>query len=144
MSTEKRSLYRMMISSITFSLLAQNSPAQGRIDRHESKTYKGYMVRARPIYVYRKLTFSSSLIILLLGFLPGCSTQPQTHPLDTKAVPRDAEFLAECSIKGVMACKIMSALSGDYGAEKRSACIAYRDSNWRLVEQCGSLPARQP
>ena len=102
------------------------------------------MVRARPIYLYRKLTFSPSLIILLLGFLLGCSTQPQTHPLDTKAVPRDAEFLAECSIKGVMACKIMSALSGDYGAEKRSACIAYRDSNWRLVEQCGSLPARQP
>jgi hypothetical protein len=102
------------------------------------------MVRARPIYVYRKLAFSPSLIIVLLGFLLGCSTQPQTHPLDTKPVPRDAEFLAECSIKGVMACKIMSALSGDYGAEKRSACIAYRDSNWRLVEQCGSVPAKQP
>jgi len=43
-----------------------------------------------------------------------------------------------------MACKFMSAMSGDYGAEKRSACIAYRDSNWKLVEQCGSLPARQP
>jgi len=102
------------------------------------------MFRACPNRRYCKLAFSSSLIILLLGFLLGCSTQPQTHPLDTKSVPRDAEFLTECSIKGVMACKIMSTLSGDYGAEKRSACIAYRDSNWRLVEQCGSLPARQP
>jgi len=43
-----------------------------------------------------------------------------------------------------MACKFMSAMSGDYGAEKRSACIAYRDSNGKLVEQCGSVPARQP
>ena len=102
------------------------------------------MVRARPIYLYRKLTFSSSLVILLLGLLPGCSAQSQSHPLDTKPVPPDAQFLTECSIKGVMACKLMSAMSGDYGAEKRSACIAYRDSNWKLVEQCGSLPARQP
>ena len=78
------------------------------------------------------------------GFCRAVLPNLKAHPLDTKAVPRDAEFLAECSIKGVMACKIMSALSGDYGAEKRSACIAYRDSNWRLVEQCGSLPARQP
>ena len=101
------------------------------------------MVRAHPIYLYRKLMFSSSLVILL-QLLPGCSTQPQTHPLDTRPIPRDAEFLTECSIKGVMACKVMSALSGDYGAERRSACIAYRDSNWKLVEQCGSLPARQP
>jgi len=38
----------------------------------------------------------------------------------------------------------MSVLSGDYGAEKRAACIAYRDRNWKLVEQCGSLPATDP
>jgi hypothetical protein len=43
-----------------------------------------------------------------------------------------------------MACKVMSALSGDYGAERRPDCIAYRDSNFKLVEQCGSLPAKQP
>ncbi|HSE86014.1 MAG TPA: hypothetical protein VLJ79_07340 [Candidatus Binatia bacterium] len=43
-----------------------------------------------------------------------------------------------------MACKVMSALSGDYGAERRSDCIAYRDSSFKLVEQCGSLPAKQP
>jgi len=102
------------------------------------------MFCAHPVYLYRKLTFSSSLAILLLGLLPGCSAQPQTHPLDTKPVPPDAQFLTECSIKGVMACKFMSAMSGDYGAEKRSACIAYRDSNGTLVEQCGSVPARQP
>lgn len=102
------------------------------------------MVRARLIYLYRKLTFSSSLVIPLLELLPGCFTQPQTHPLDTKPIPRDAQFLEECSIKGVMACRVMSALSGDYGAERRSECIAYRDSNFKLVEQCGSLPATQP
>ena len=60
------------------------------------------------------------------------------------AVPQDAQFLAECSIKGVMGCKLMSALSGDYGAEKRGACIAYRNRNGKLVEQCGSLPATHP
>jgi hypothetical protein len=43
-----------------------------------------------------------------------------------------------------MACRVMSALSGDYGAERRSDCIAFRDSNFKLVEQCGSLPATQP
>ena len=43
-----------------------------------------------------------------------------------------------------MACSLMSALSGDYGAERRAGCIAYRDSNLKLVEQCGSLPAKQP
>jgi hypothetical protein len=117
---------------------------KGRIDGNQSKTYKGLMVWAHSIPLCCQPTFSSSLVILLLGLLPGCSTQPQSHPLDTKPVPRDAQFLAECSIKGVMACRIMSALSGDYGAEKGSACIAYRDSNWKLVEQCGSLPATQP
>ena len=102
------------------------------------------MARARLIYLYRKLRVSSSLVILLLELLPGCSTQPQSHPLDTRPIPRDAQFLTECSIRGVMACKVMSALSGDYGAERRSDCIAYRDSNFKLVEQCGSLPAKQP
>jgi len=102
------------------------------------------MAQARPIRPYRKLTFSSCLVILLLELLPGCSTQPQPHPLDTRPIPRDAQFLTECSIRGVMACRVMSALSGDYGAERRSDCIAYRDSDFKLVEQCGSLPATQP
>jgi hypothetical protein len=86
----------------------------------------------------------SSLAILLLGMQPACSTQPQTHPRDTARIPRDAQFLTECSIKGAMACSLTSALSGDYGAEKRPACIAYRDRNGKLVEQCGSLPATDP
>jgi hypothetical protein len=86
----------------------------------------------------------SFFVILLLGLQPGCSTQPQSHPRDTRPIPPDAKFLAECSIRGVMACKVMSALSGDYGAEKRGTCIAYRDSSWRLVETCGSLPATDP
>jgi hypothetical protein len=102
------------------------------------------VARARLIYLYRKLMVSSSLVILLLELLPGCSTQPQSHPLDTRPIPRDAQFLAECSTRGAMACSLMSALSGDYGAERRSGCIAYRDSNFKLVEQCGSLPAKQP
>ena len=102
------------------------------------------MVQTLPIYLYRWLTFSSYFVILLLGLLPGCSTQPQTHPLDTRPIPRDAQFLTDCSTKGAIACSLMSALSGDYGAEKRSGCIAYRDGNFNLVEQCGSLPATQP
>jgi hypothetical protein len=92
----------------------------------------------------RKLITLSYLVILLLGFHPGCSTQPQSHPRDTVPIPQDAQFLEECSIKGIMACKLMSALSGDYGAEKRPACIAYRDKNWKLIETCGSLPAAHP
>src|SRR5262249_32355496 len=112
----------------------------GTNQRHIRVAWSGHA----PSMFTRKLTFSSSLVILLLGLLPGCSAQPQSHPLDTKPVPADAQFLTECSIKGVMACKFMSAISGDYGAEKRSACIAYRDSNGKLVEQCGSVPARQP
>lgn len=86
----------------------------------------------------------SPLVILMLGVPTGCSTQPQTHPLDTRAIPRDAQFLPECSIRGVVACNLMSVLSGDYGAERGSACIAYRDSSARIVEQCGSVPAKQP
>jgi hypothetical protein len=109
------------------------------------QTFKIKLVtRVHLFYLYCRLVISSSLIIALLGLLPGCSTQPQSHPLDTKPIPRDAQFLAECSIKGVTACSLMSALSGDYGAERRYACIAYRDSNFKLVEQCGSLPAAQP
>ena len=102
------------------------------------------MSRTRLISRHRNFLISSSLVLLLLGLLPGCSTQPQTHPLDTRRIPRDAQFLSECSIKGIMACNLMSGLSGDYGAERRSACIAYRDSNFKLVEQCGSLPATEP
>jgi hypothetical protein len=86
----------------------------------------------------------SSSFAILLGLLPGCSTQPQTHPLDTRPIPRDAQFLTECSIRGMMACKVMSAFSGDYGAERSSDCIAYRDSNFKLVEQCGSIPVKKP
>jgi hypothetical protein len=102
------------------------------------------MAAAHLAYIYRKFIVSSSLLTALLGILPGCSTQPQTHPLDTRGIPRDAQFLPECSIRGVMACNLMSVLSGDYGAERGSACIAYRDSSAKVVEQCGSVPAKQP
>jgi hypothetical protein len=102
------------------------------------------MVRGRLTYLLKESMMSWPLAILLLGLQPGCSTQPQRHPRDTASIPQDAQFLAECSIRGVMACNLMSVLSGDYGAEKRAACIAYRDRNWKLVEQCGSLPATDP
>jgi len=102
------------------------------------------MLRGRLTHLVRKLLIPSSLAIFLLGLQPGCSTQPQTHPRDTARIPKDAQFLTECSIKGAMGCRLMSALSGDYGAEKRGACIAYRDRNLKLVEQCGSLPATDP
>jgi hypothetical protein len=102
------------------------------------------MARAQLTYFLKESMMPWCLAILLLALQPGCSTQPQSHPRDTTSIPQDAQFLAECSIRGVMACKVMSALSGDYGAEKRAACVAYRDRNWKLVEQCGSLPATHP
>ena len=99
---------------------------------------------AWPTIIHFKRMPSLSLILIVLVLLPGCSATPQSHPRDTAPIPQDAQFLAECSIKGVMACSLTSALSGDYGAEKRPACIAYRDRNWKLVETCGSLPATHP
>ena len=102
------------------------------------------MVWVRLTYLHRYLMVSFSLLILLLGLLPACSAQPQRHPRETARIPQDAQFLSECSIKGALGCSLTSALSGDYGAEKRGACIAYRDRNGKLVEQCGSLPATHP
>ena len=102
------------------------------------------MAGARPIHPYRKLTFSSSLVIALLGLMPGCYFLSFSLPILTRTITSVAQFLEECSIKGVMACRVMSALSGDYGAERHSSCVAYRDSSAKLVEQCGSLPATRP
>jgi hypothetical protein len=86
----------------------------------------------------------TSLAILPLLFLPACTAQPQSHPLNTAPVPTDARFLEQCTSMGVMACSLMSSLSGEAGVERRPACMAYRDSNWKLVETCGSLPVSHP
>jgi hypothetical protein len=45
---------------------------------------------------------------------------------------------------GTLMCSAVSALSGESGAERRSACFAYVETSGRRVEQCGSLPAAQP
>jgi len=84
--------------------------------------------------------------VFLLLILPACSSsQPTSHPLNTGRVPQDAQVFDQCSLKGQMACSVMSGLSGDTAAERRSASIAYRDkSSWKLVESCGSLPASHP
>jgi len=76
--------------------------------------------------------------------VPACSSQPQTHPLNTAPIPANAKYLEECSLAGKMACGAWSTLTGDAAAERRPACVAYRDSNYTLVETCGSLPASQP
>ena len=90
----------------------------------------------------RIVTLPLAIISLLL--LAGCSTEPQSHPLNTKPIPANARVLDTCSPLGVMACNLMSAMSSDAAVERRPACMAYRDSNWQLVETCGSLPASQP
>jgi hypothetical protein len=85
-----------------------------------------------------------TLISLLPILLPACSTHPQTHPLDTAPVPANVTHFEQCSTWGVMACNMMSTLSGDAGAERRSACTAFKDANGTRIETCGSLPASHP
>jgi hypothetical protein len=81
----------------------------------------------------------------ILGFaLTACSTQPQTQPPMTGAVPPNVQHSEECSMLGVMACRAMSMLSGDAAAERRSICTAYRAANGTRVETCGSVDARVP
>ena len=78
--------------------------------------------------------------------LSGCSTQPSSHPLNTarSPIPNDAKMLDSCSSLGAMACGLMSGVTGDYGVERRSACIAYIERGGTRVETCGSVPASQP
>ena len=91
------------------------------------------------------------LLVLKLALSPvipiltaACSMHPQTHPLDTAPVPTNVTHFEQCSTWGTMACSMMSAMSGDAGAERRSACTAFRDKSGTKVETCGSLPASQP
>ena len=86
----------------------------------------------------------SLLVLLSILLPPACSPQPQTHPLNTAPVPNNARISEQCSTLGALMCSAVSALSGEYAVERRSACIAYIESNGRRVEQCGSLPASHP
>lgn len=93
------------------------------------------------------LSLNSYLLIaslLLLLCVPACSTEPQSHPLNTGSIPTDAKVLDKCSPGGEMACSAWSLFSGDAAAERRPACSAYVESSGRRVEMCGSLPASQP
>jgi hypothetical protein len=99
-------------------------------------TYKNFMIlRERVIF--------SLLVLVAILLPPACSPQPQTHPLNTAAVPTNARFLEQCSTLGSMMCSAVSALSGETAVEGRFACIAYIESSGRRVEQCGSFPASQ-
>ena len=91
-----------------------------------------------------KRMMSLFLAVISVLLVAGCSTEPLGHPLNTKPVPANARVLDTCTSLGIMACNLMSAMSGDTAVERRPACLAYRDSNWKLVETCGSLPASQP
>jgi len=92
-----------------------------------------------------RLSVTISLFVLEL-LLSGCSTQPSSHPLNTARtpIPTDAKALDTCSSLGTMACSLMSVVTGDYGVERRSACIAYIERGGTRVETCGSVPASQP
>jgi hypothetical protein len=92
----------------------------------------------------RKRMVSISLAVAVLLFLSSCSTEPQTHPLDTAPIPRDVRYIEQCSTLASMLCGVVSTLSGEAAVERRSACSAYVESSGRRVEQCGSLPASQP
>jgi hypothetical protein len=100
-------------------------------------TYKNFMIlRERVVF--------SLLVLVAILFPPACSPRPQSHPLNTAAVPTNARFLEQCSTLGSMMCGAVSALSGETAVEGRSACIAYIESSGRRIEQCGSFPASQP
>lgn len=86
----------------------------------------------------------AGLWLLVLLAAPACSTEPQSHPLNTTPVPKTAKVLDNCSLAGQMACSVRSLFSGDAGAERRSACSAFIESDGRRVETCGSIPASQP
>lgn len=93
----------------------------------------------------RWLHISKLALVTLIPILSAaCSMQPQTHPLDTAPVPSNVTHFEQCSTWGVMTCRMMSAMSGDTGAERRSACTAFKDKNGTRVETCGSVPASQP
>jgi hypothetical protein len=106
------------------------------------KAYKGSVVRLNSIDSRLRTWLPQTAFLLILS---ACSSsQPQSHPLNTGRVPQGARVYDQCSLKGQMACSLMSGMSGDTAAERRSACIAFRAPNWTLVESCGSLPAAHP
>jgi len=73
----------------------------------------------------------------------ACSPNPQNHPVATAPIPANVRISEECSTLGRLMCGAVSMLSGDGGAERRSACIAYTEQSGRRVEQCGSISASQ-
>ena len=75
-----------------------------------------------------------------LGLLHTAADAPARYA----PVPSNVAHVEQCSTWGAMACSIMSAISGDAGAERRSACTAFKDKNGTRVETCGSVPASQP
>jgi hypothetical protein len=106
------------------------------------KAYKGCVVRLTAMHSAAKTWLPRAALLLILS---ACSSgQPQGHPLNSGRVPQGARVYDQCSLKGQMACSLMSGVSGDTAAERRSACIAFRAPNWTLVESCGSLPAAHP
>jgi len=94
------------------------------------------------VYPMGKYRLGLSLLCLIVA--TGCSTEPQSHPLNTAPVPATARVVEKCSLKGEMACSFWSLFSGDAAAERQSACSAYIESNGTRVEACGSVPASQP
>jgi hypothetical protein len=82
-------------------------------------------------------------LVLSLGVI-ACSTEPQSHPLNTGTIPTDAKVLNKCSLTGEMACSAWSLLQGDAAAERRPSCAAYIGRDGHRVEMCGSLPASLP
>jgi hypothetical protein len=87
---------------------------------------------------------SLSQAITLASVLPACSNPPQSHQTLTGTVTPQVEHLEECSTLGIMACRVVSLLSGDAAAERRSTCIASRGSNGTRTEKCGSVEAKAP
>lgn len=78
---------------------------------------------------------SLSRAATLVGALSTCSTQPQSNPSVAAAAPPNIQSSEQCSIVGVMACNAMALLSRD----SAPTCTAYRASDGRRIETCGSV-----
>jgi hypothetical protein len=75
-----------------------------------------------PIKVHRVQKY----FFLLMAGVPLARFSPQTNPVDTAPIPANARILDEpCSSTGIIVCGVVSVLSGDTSAERRSACIVY-------------------
>src|SRR6185436_3676723 len=89
---------------------------------HPVVSFMERMESGPPIKVHRVQKY----FFLLMAGVPLARFSPQTNPVDTAPIPANARILDEpCSSTGIIVCGVVSVLSGDTSAERRSSCIVY-------------------